>query len=76
MHTLTLSTKQVATIINALATVSPVGGGSAPYTLLREIRQRTGVDESNRAVIENIEQVVRDYFDAHGRPFDFTAQAE
>lgn len=37
MHTITLTNRELEIIRSALETVSPVGGGSCPYTLLRKL---------------------------------------
>lgn len=41
-----LSADQVRTILAALEAVSPSGGGSAPYTLFRQLRDASGLAPS------------------------------
>ena len=42
-----LSKEEWATIVAALSVVSPTGGGSAPFTLMRKIAQAQDIDWSS-----------------------------
>lgn len=62
MHTLTLTDREVQIIQAALATVSPSGGGSDPFTVLLKVWKLAPVDSDTnleRAFFDNVLEEAR-----------------
>lgn len=64
IHTLNLSTREIETILSALESVSPSGGGSDPFTLFRAIGAKTSVNTRENLTSEFCNNVVRDYLES------------
>jgi hypothetical protein len=60
MHTLSLTTAELQTIHAALLAISPTGGGSAPYTLVRKTGEALGDFDADALVMRFIQNVLAD----------------
>lgn len=50
-HTLNLSDAEMSLVMTALSAISPSGGGSAPFTLLRKLNAQTGAGFPDHQVL-------------------------
>jgi hypothetical protein len=61
---LALTDHEIEMIVSALSAVSPTGGGSSPFTLMRKIARDTAVDPNDDLLASYSRTVIAEYLDA------------